>query len=190
MKAHPAHAEPASFTLHRKRAASALAACGGYGVAALFMWAASLSGAQVPLNALGEVFGAAFGAVLLLLSTALLTMVALNTPIAIFTSDGVLVGGIGFLLGHKRFVPWSQIASLDTYRVRDQTRLVIELRRPDASSDRKGAMSLLWELAKGLGSDMNFSGRYMATLLPEVIAELQRRFASELRDNEISIRTF
>lgn len=190
MATRPAPAGPASFTLYRKRKASALAACGAYVIAAFFLWAARQSGAQVLPDVFGEVLGNTCGVALLLMATAGLTMVALNTPIAIFTSDGLMVGGIGFLLGHKRFVPWSQIASLDTYRMKNQTRLVIQLRRPSASSDRKGAMSLLWELAKDLGSDMNFSGRVMATSLPEVIAELQRRFANELRDNQIKIREY
>lgn len=188
MTGHPARTEPACFTLYRKPISSALAACGGYVIAAFFIWAARQSGAQVLPDVFGEVFGNTCGVALLLMSTAGLTMAALNTPIAIFTSDGVMVGGIGFLLGHKRFVPWSQIASLDTYRMKNQTRLVIQLRRLSASSDRKGAMSLLRELGKDLGSDMNFSGRFMATPLPEVIAELQRRFAIELHDNHIKIR--
>jgi hypothetical protein len=190
MKSHPMRAELASFTLHRQRIASALAACGGYGIALVFIWAALQLGAQVPPDTLEEGVLATFGAVLVLMATAGLTMVALNTPIAIFTSDGMIVGGIGFLLGHKRFVPWSKIASLDTFRVRDQTRLVIQLRQTSASSERKGAMSLLWELAKDLGNDMNFSGRFMAKPLPELIAELRQRFAKELHDNRITIREY
>lgn len=188
MKPHPARDEPASFTLYRKRTASALAACGGYVIAALFFWAARQPSAQAAPSVLGAVFGTAFGAALLLMSTASLTMAALNTPIAIFTPDGVLVGGVGFLLGHKRLVPWNKITALDTVRVRNRTLLQIQLRQLSASGDRAHAACLLWELARYLNSDMNFSARFMATPLPNVLVELRRLFAKELHDNHIRIR--
>ena len=188
MKAHPALAEQASFTLYRKRTASALAACGGYDIAALFFWAARQSSAQVAPGVLGAVFGTAFGAALLLMSTAALTMAALNTPIAIFTPDGILVGGVGFLLDYKRLVPWNKITALDTVRVRNRTLLQIQLRQASTSRERKRAPSLLWALARSLNSDMNFSERPMATPVSEVIAELQQRFANELHENRIRIK--
>lgn len=188
MTAHPARAEPAFFTLYRKRTASALAACGGYVIAAFFIWAARLVGGEMPPDALEEVVFAAFGAALVLLSTGGLTMAALNTPIATFTPDGVLVGGVRLLFGHPRFVPWSKISAFDTLRVRNRTLLQIQLRQPSASGDRTRAVRLLWELARYLSSDMNFSERPMATPLPDVIAELRLRFAKELHDNHIRIR--
>lgn len=185
MKAHPMRAEPTSFTLYRKRNTTALAACGGYVGAVLFLWAARQSGAQVLPDILGEIFGNTCGAILLLMSTAVLTMVAFNTPVAIFTSKGVLVGGIGLLFGYKRFIPWSRISSVDTVRVRNQTRLLIQLHQPRIADDHRRAVILLRSFAKYLNSDMNFSVRVMAMPVSEVIAELQRRFAKELRDNHI-----
>lgn len=187
MKAHPMHAEQASFTLYRKRNASALAACGGYVGAVLFLWVARLWGTQVLPDVLGVVVLATFGAALLLMSTTLLTMAALDTPIAIFTPDGVLVGGIRLLFGHPRIVPWSAITSLDTMRLRDRTVLLIQLHQPGSSSDQQRP-GPLWAISRSLNSDMRFSERFVAAAVSEVVAELRRRFAKELHDNRIRIK--
>lgn len=187
MKVHPTYAKQASFTLYRKRNASALAACGGYVGALLFLWVARQWGTQVPSDVLGVVVLAIFGAALLLMSTTLLTMAALDTPIAIFTPDGVLVGGIRLLFGHRRIVLWSAITSLDTMRLRDRTVLLIQLHQPHSSSDQQRA-SLLWAISRSLNRDTRFSERFMAAPVSEVVAELRRRFAKELHDNRIRIK--
>ena len=181
-------AEQAPLTLYRKRNASALAACGGYVVAALFLWAARQLGAQALPDVTGEIVLATMGVVLLFMSTALLTMAALNTPIAIFTHDGVMVGGLRFLFGNKRIVPWSEITSLDTVRLRNRTVMLIQLHRPTTSRERRRAVSLARAITMRLNSDMNFSERYMALPVSEVMAELRWRFANELHDNRIRIR--